>query len=147
MKIDEVTISIIKHLRDGRKSFREIADDLSLSENTIRSRVAKMKEEGLLDIAGWVDPQRLPGHNVVLIGVSLKDMDLVSKAEEFSRLRGVVAVTVVTGRFDLIVMVLLGEEFGILEFYTQEAARVEGVSSVETFVVYKSFNLKVPYVL
>ncbi|MFH1138273.1 MAG: Lrp/AsnC family transcriptional regulator [Pseudomonadota bacterium] len=147
MKIDEITIAIIKHLRDGRKSFREIAEDLSLSENTIRGRVARMKDEGLLDIAGWVDPQHLPGHAVVMIGVSLKGMDLVSKAEEFSRLRGVVSVSVVTGRFDLIVTVLLGEGFGILEFYTQEASRLEGVGSVETFVVYKAFNLRVPYVL
>jgi Lrp/AsnC family transcriptional regulator for asnA, asnC and gidA len=53
---------------------------------------------------------------------------------------------VVTGRFDLILVVLLKEGFGLLEFYTEEVSRLEGVQSVETFVVYKSYNVKVPYI-
>jgi Lrp/AsnC family transcriptional regulator for asnA, asnC and gidA len=59
---------------------------------------------------------------------------------------GVVSVSVVTGRFDLILVVLLKEGFGLLEFYTEEVSRLEGVQSVETFVVYKSYNVKVPYI-
>ena len=73
---------------------------------------------------------------------------MVKKGDEFSRLRGVVSVGVVTGRYDLILTVLLDQEFGLLEFFTQEVSRcLEGVQSTETFVVYKGFNLKVPYVL
>ncbi len=74
-------------------------------------------------------------------------MNLVEKGAEFSELKGVVSVSVVTGRFDLMLVVLLKEGFGLLEFYTQEVARIEGVRSVETFVIYKSYNLKVPYIL
>jgi len=70
----------------------------------------------------------------------------VKKGEEFSRIRGVVFVSVVTGRFDLILVVLLKEGFGLLEFYTEEVSKLEGVQSVETFVVYKSYNLKIPYI-
>jgi len=71
-------------------------------------------------------------------------MDLVKKGEEFSRLRGVTSVCVVTGRFDLILTVMLKKGFGLLEFYTEEVSQLEDIRSVETFVVYKSFNLKVP---
>ena len=84
MEIDAINIAIINHLKDGRTSFKKIADSLKLSEGTIR------------------------------------------------------------GRFDLILMVMLKKEFGILEFYTEEVSKIEDVRSVETFVVYKSFNLKVP---
>jgi Lrp/AsnC family transcriptional regulator for asnA, asnC and gidA len=82
-----------------------------------------------------------------MVGVKLQSMDLIKTGEEFSRLRGVVSVSVVTGRFDLVLLVLLKEGFGLLEFYTQEVAKIKGVQSVETFVVYKSYNLKVPYIL
>ena len=41
MEMDETSIAIIKHLRDGRKSFKQIADQLSLAENTVRTRVKK----------------------------------------------------------------------------------------------------------
>jgi len=147
MKTDNISLEIIKQLRDGRKSFKTIAQELSVSENTVRARVGKLAEEGVLEISGLVDPQSLPGHGAVLVGVKLQSMDLVKKGEEFSKLKGVVSVSVVTGRFDLLLLVLLKEGFGLLEFYTQEAAKVKGVQSVETFVVYKSYNLKVPYIL
>jgi Lrp/AsnC family transcriptional regulator for asnA, asnC and gidA len=74
-------------------------------------------------------------------------MHLVKKGEEFSKLKGVVSVSVVTGRYDLILVVLLNGGFGLLEFYTEEVSRIEDVQSVETFVVYKGYNLKVPYIL
>ena len=36
MKLDNINLFIIKHLRTGRKSYRKIAEQLSLSENTIK---------------------------------------------------------------------------------------------------------------
>ena len=147
MKIDQSIIDLIKHLRDGRKSLKKIANDLGLSENTVRSRVNQLKQEGILDITGVISPDALPGHRAVVVGVKLSTMSLVKKGEEFSRLKGVVSVSVVTGRFDLILMVMLKEGFGLLEFYTDEVASLQDVQSVETFVVYKSYNLKVPYIL
>ena len=147
MKIDETSIAIINHLRDGRKSFKDIADQLSISENTVRSRVKKLVDRGVLEITGILDPEAIPGHRLVMIGVKLNTMDLINKGKEFSELRGVVSVSVVTGRYDLIVTVLLNEEFGLLEFYTEEVARLKDVQSVETFVIYKGYNMKVPYIL
>ena len=147
MKVDQTNITIIKHLRDGRKSFKKIADELGISENTVRSRVVKLVDEGVVEISGSVDPESLPGHKVVFIGVKLSTLNLVEKAGEFSQLRGVVSVSVVTGRYDLILVVLLKEGFELLQFYTEEVYRLTDVRSVETFLVYKGYNLKVPYIL
>ena len=147
MKIDETNITIIKHLRQGRKSFKKIAEELSISENTVRARVNKLIAEGVLEISARVDPEAVPGHRVVMVGVKLQTMNLVKKGEEFIKLKGVVSVSVVTGRYDLLLVVLLNSSFGLLEFYTEEVAKVQDVQSVETFVVYKGYNLKVPYIL
>jgi Lrp/AsnC family transcriptional regulator for asnA, asnC and gidA len=147
MKVDQTNLAIIKHLKDGRKSFKKVAEELSLSENTVRARVNRLVEEGVLDIIGLVDPESIEGHRVVIVGVKLQTMNLIKKGEEFSKLRGVVSVSVVTGRFDLMLVVLLKEGFGLLEFYTEEVAKIADVQSVETFVVYKAYNLKVPYIL
>ena len=147
MKIDNINLLIIKHLRNGRKSYRKIAEQLSLSENTVRARVKKLMDDGVLEISGLVDPDVISGHRVVMVGVKLKTMNLVKKGEEFSKLKGVVSVSVVTGRFDLILVVLLKSGFGLLEFYTEEVSRLKDVQSVETFVVYKSYNVKLPYIL
>jgi Lrp/AsnC family transcriptional regulator, regulator for asnA, asnC and gidA len=147
MKIDETNLAIIKHLREGRKSFRKIAEDLSVTENTVRARVNRLIEEGVLDVTGLVNPQALAGHRLVLVGIKLSTMELVKKGEEFSRLRGVVSVCVVTGRYDLILTVLLSDAYDLLQFFTEEVSRIKDVQSAETFVVYKTINLKVPYIL
>ncbi len=110
MKIDETNLAIIKHLREGRKSFQKIAEDLSITENTVRARVNRLTEEGVLDVTGLVDPEAIPGHRLVMVGIKLGTMDLVKKGEEFSRLKGVVSVCVVTGRYDLILTVLLNDD-------------------------------------
>jgi Lrp/AsnC family transcriptional regulator for asnA, asnC and gidA len=147
MKLDKMNLAIIKHLSDGRKSYQKIAQDLCISENTVRSRVQKLIDQGVLEITGLVNPETVDEHRVILVGVKLQSMDLVNKGREFKNLRGVVSVSVVTGRFDLILIVLLKPGFGLLEFYTDEVSKIKDVGSVETFVVYKSYNLKIPYIL
>ena len=146
MNIDKLNLAIIKHLRNGRKSYQKIARELSVSENTVRARVKQLVAEDVLDITGLINPETINGHRTVMVGVKLQSMDLVNKGKEFSKLRGVVSVSVVTGRFDLILIVLLKPGFGLLEFYTEEVSRIKDVQSVETFVIYKSYNLKIPYV-
>ena len=147
MKFDDINLQIIRHLIDGRKSFKVIADELSITENTVRARVNKLSEEGILNVHGLVDPEKIPGHQVAIIGVKVNNMRLVEKGKEFSALNGVISVAVVTGRYDIIVQVLLNEEFSLLEFYTHEVTKVEDVADVETFIVYKGYNLSVPYIL
>ena len=58
-----------------------------------------------------------------------------------------ISVSVVTGRFDLILTVMITRQFTMLNFYTEEVAKLDNVRAVETFVVYKSFNLKIPMML
>lgn len=147
MKFDDINLQIIRHLQDGRKSFKVIADELSITENTVRSRVNKLIEEGILNVSGLINPENLPGHQTAIIGVKITNMRLVEKGEEFSKLNGVISVAVVTGRYDLIVQVLLSEESSLLEFYTNEVTKIDDVQDVETFIVYKGYNINVPYIL
>jgi Lrp/AsnC family transcriptional regulator for asnA, asnC and gidA len=145
--VDETNIQILKHLKDGRKSFKIIADDLSVTENTIRSRVNKLLDEGILNFSGNVQIDALPGHTLLYLGVKLKNLELQIKAEEFSELRGVISAAIVTGRYDIILQVLLGQDYNLLEFITEQVAKVVDVQTVESFIVYKGYNLNVPYIL
>jgi Lrp/AsnC family transcriptional regulator for asnA, asnC and gidA len=147
MLIDPLNLDIIRHLKEGRKSFKKIADVLGVTENTVRSRVNKLCEEGILDFTGNIDPESLKGHRLLYLGVKLTDLDISRKGEDFSRLPGVLSAAIVTGRYDLILQVLLNEGFNLLEFITEHVAKIDGVQTVESFIVYKGYNLKVPYIL
>ncbi|MBZ4674070.1 MAG: transcriptional regulator, AsnC family [Spirochaeta sp.] len=149
VKMDETNKAIIRQLRDGRKPFSAIAEELSITENTVRARVNKLIEEGVLEISGLVNPEVIPGLQVVMMGVKLKTLDLERKAKEFSNLRGIISASVVTGRYDLIVHLVLSEEEGLslLDFFKTELDKISEISEVETFVVYQSHNLRIPYIL
>lgn len=147
MEIDETNIEILRHLKDGRKSFKLIAESLSVTENTVRSRVNKLLEEGILNFSGNIDVDALGGHGLLYLGIKLRSMDLKNKAFQFSQLRGVVSAGIVTGRYDIILQVLLGTDYTLLEFITEQIATITDVQTVESFIVYKGYNLKVPYIL
>ncbi len=147
MNSEDPNIPLFKALADGRRVFREVAEELGVTENTVRARYKKLIDAGILQVTALVDPEKLKGHQCVMVGIKVKSADLLSAGEAISRLRGVINVRVVTGRYDLIAEVLLNEDFGLLEFFTEEVSRVDDVQDFETFVVYKSYGLKVPYVL
>ena len=115
MKIDDLNLNIIRHLREGRKSFKKIAEELNITENTVRSRVTRMMDSGLLDITGRVSTSMLPEHQLILVGINLSTHALVETGEDFTRLRGVISSRLVTGRFDLIQLqpcIVTGQSFG-----------------------------------
>ena len=53
--MDTTDIAIINELKDGRISFKKIAQTLGLAEGTVRSRVKRLRTDGQLDITGLVD--------------------------------------------------------------------------------------------
>ena len=148
-RIDDTNKAIVRLLRDGRKPYSVIAEELGITENTVRSRANKLLEDGVLRITGMVDPEKVPGLQMIYMGVTLSTMELQKKAKEFMNLRGVVSVSIVTGRYDLIVELVLSEDedLSLLQFFSQELTKLTEVLEVETYVVYKSHELLVPYIL
>lgn len=144
MDIDETSLKILKTLKDGRESYQKIADTLKMSEGTVRNRINGLLDAGVLEIKGLVDLEALKGYNMVQIGIKLSTMDLIGKGEEISMLPSVLNVLVVTGRFDLMTTVLLTDEYQLSDFYLKEMSTIKDVQGVETFVVYKEFNTKIP---
>ena len=149
MKLDETNKAIIKELSNGRKAFSSIAEKIGITENTVRSRVNKLVDDGVLQISGLVNPQYIPEMQVVVMGVKLGTLDLEDKAKEMLRLKGVISVMVVTGRYDLIVQVVTSssDDQSLLNFFKNELSKIKGISDVETFVVYQAHNFMIPFIL
>lgn len=147
MKLDDTNKAIIRLLEDGRKPYSAIAEEIGITENTVRSRVNRLIEDGVLKISGLVNPQMLPEMQVAIMGIKLSTLNLEEKAKEFSKLRGVFSVVVVTGRFDLIVQLVTGtdEQNSLLNFFKNELSKVKDVADVETFVCYQSHNYNIPF--
>ena len=66
MYSEDPNIPLYRALRDGRRKFREVAEELGLAENTVRARFRKLEESGVLKVTAMVNPDLLEGHQSAL---------------------------------------------------------------------------------
>lgn len=138
---DETDWKIIEILQSGYESNNTIARRLELSEGTIRQRIKRLKEAGILTVRALIDPNLLENQQLALIGVNVAESRLLeAKAEEISRIDGVLAVSIASGRYDLLVEVLVDSNHGLVRFLTERLSAVEGISKTESFLLLKSFG-------
>ena len=147
MKTDETDLAIIRHLWDGRTPFSEIAKELGITTNTVRARVNKLIDNGVLQIIGLVDPDAVPGHSSAIMGFRVKPEVAQKAVKQIGKLKGVVTAGCVTGRFDIMALVFFNDKHTHRDFIFNELAKVDGLVSVETFFVMDAVNWQLRYVL
>jgi len=139
MQPDATDWKIIDILRDGHAPNSAIAKQLGVSEGMIRRRIQKLKDAGVLRVRALIDPDVLADKQLAMVAVNVAETRLLAaKAAELAELDGVLSVVLVSGRYDLLVEVLVDSNFGLVRFLTEQLSRVQGVSHTETFVVLTS---------
>ena len=139
-QLDDRDWSIIDLLRSGTISNSAIAKELGVSEGMIRQRIKRLRELGILSLRGLINPEILENRQIVMLGVNIAENRLLAdKAEELSQLPEVLSVSIVSGRFDMLVELMLDSHRGLVDFLTTELARVEGVTRTESFVTLKTY--------
>lgn len=147
MHIDETDLKIVRALWDGRKPFKEIADELGLAINTVRNRVQRMEDTGALQIIGLINPEAIEEHSSAFIGFRILPSKSKEACKTIGNLKGVVAATVVSGRFDVMALVMFNREHSYRRFLDEELALVEGLLGTETFFVVPGETFQLRYVL
>lgn len=67
-ELDVTDEAILKALQaNGRRSFRDIAREIGVSEGTVRARVRRLEEAGVLRVLAFVDPSRLGERVLALV--------------------------------------------------------------------------------
>jgi Lrp/AsnC family transcriptional regulator for asnA, asnC and gidA len=67
-ELDATDDAILTALQaDGRRSFRDIARGIGVSEGTVRARVRRLEEAGVLRVLAFVDPSRLGERVLALV--------------------------------------------------------------------------------
>lgn len=142
--LDATDRRLVKALSaDGQQSVNDLAEHLGVSPPTARARLRALVEKGTLRIVGQLNLAERPELISALVGINASDPDgLGNLAKRLANLPSVVSVSIVTGRFDLVVEVLIAGDINDLYLFTSEdLPKVAGrgvVSRSETFVVMKS---------
>lgn len=146
-KLDKTDIEIIRNLWDGRTPYSEIAEKVGLTTNTVRNRVNRMLENGVLQIISLVDPNAVEGHQSAFIGFNILPQNVGTALEHVSTMRGVVGAATVSGRFDIMAVVMFNRDYSYSRFLEEELSKIPGILSSETFFVVGGKTFQLRYVL
>ncbi len=141
MQPDETDWKIINILKEGYVPNNAIAAELGVSEGTIRARLKKLKEAGILQVKALINPDVLENKQLVIVAMRVAESKLLDrKAEELSHLPNVLSVSIASGRYDLIAEVLLDSNRGLVRFLTEELSTIEGILASESFIMLKNYG-------
>lgn len=141
LQLDDLDRKIIGELqKNGRVSYKDISKRLKVSDGTIRFRVRKMIRNNFLRIMASVNPFALENSILALVAMQIERRTQKQTMETISQLRGVVSVTNVTGRYDLLVEVFLDSQKELNKFLMDDLSRVGGIKATETFVSLDAIN-------
>ena len=141
MQPDDTDWKIISILKRGDVPNNTIARKLGVSEGTVRARLKRLKETGILQVRALINPDVLENKQLVIVAVRVAESKLLErKAEELAKLENVLSVSIASGRYDLIAEVLLDSNKGLVRFLTEELSTIEGILASESFIMLKSYN-------
>jgi Lrp/AsnC family transcriptional regulator for asnA, asnC and gidA len=136
--VDDLDRRIITMLQsDGRMANTEIARSLDVTETTVRKRIARLLDEGLMNVVAVPTPTAVGMNLSAIIGISV---DLTAMHAIGDQLRGYPEVRYVgmsAGRYDVMLEAFFTDQEHLLEFVTDKLGAVEGIEKVETSIILK----------
>jgi Lrp/AsnC family transcriptional regulator for asnA, asnC and gidA len=140
--MDQVDRGIVTCLQyDGRMSFTDIAAELGVSEGTVRRRVKRLTESGVLQIVAVVEPRFLGWNAAGMIGVTVHAGQIDAVAHQIAQFPEVSYLFMASGEFDLFVEVFCRDREHFVSFLNQELQQVPGVERTQTFMILKMYKL------
>lgn len=141
MQLDTVDWKIIDILREAHVPNSTIAKELNLSEGAIRQRLKKLKDSGVMVVRGLINPDILSNQMIAMVAATVAESALLeTKAVEIAELPDVQSVNITTGRYDLMIEVLVSSNRGLVRFLTEQLSQVRGIASTESFLMLKGYN-------
>jgi Lrp/AsnC family transcriptional regulator, regulator for asnA, asnC and gidA len=130
---------------DAQMSVNQLADKLLLSPPTVRSRLRTLIEKSVLKIVGLLNLSERPELISAFVGINANAQGKLDElSQKIAALPFVSSVSIVTGRYDLIVEILVaGDVHDLYRFTSELLPRVDTAGAIrgsESFVVMRSHN-------
>ena len=136
--LDQIDRQIIRHLRDDSSmSSERLAQMLYVSARTVRSRIERMRDSGLIDLTVRVNREKAgyPATADIVAQVEANRVhELADRIAEFPEV-GYVAIT--TGSQDISIQVYARSTDDIHRFVIEKLAPLPGIIRTNTFVLFK----------
>jgi DNA-binding Lrp family transcriptional regulator len=137
VRLDAIDRKILDLLStDGRASVREVAERAGIGRATAYSRIQRLHETGV--IRGFtvvVDPRRAGLGLAAYVEVKIDQQDWRRLGQVIAALPGVEHVALVSGGFDLLVLVRVHDPSDLRDVVLERLHAIEGVTATQTTFV------------
>jgi Lrp/AsnC family transcriptional regulator for asnA, asnC and gidA len=133
-RLDDVDDKILSYLsRDARISNRRIAAELSITEGTVRSRIKRMQDEGLMRITAVTNIDKLKNPCLAFIWIDVdRSSDCDRIAQELSAIPEMGFVAKMLGRYDILAITLVQDPEQLTGFLHTNISTIKGIRRTET---------------
>lgn len=145
-KLDKIDYSILSQLQeDGRKPFTEIAKCIGVAANTVKNRVEKMMEEGILNIIPRINALKLGYSAYGEIHIIVRPAGLIGKVTKaISEFPEISFIATTAGEYDIIAEVMCFNIEHYNELLTKRLHKIEGVSGTKSIFFLEVVKHKQP---
>ena len=134
-RLDALDHKIVDKLaRDARISNRAIAAELGVTEGTIRTRIKRLQNEGLIQFTVVTDFRMAGSPNLCMLGIDADPSRVAELAERLRQMPELSCVILMLGRFNLLAMGLFTNIEQLNDVVTEKIRTLEGVRRVETSI-------------
>ncbi|MCZ7661533.1 MAG: Lrp/AsnC family transcriptional regulator [Thermoleophilia bacterium] len=134
--LDRFDREILRLLRDdGRRPNADIARAIGVSEPTVRKRLDRLREDGVIRIVGLLDPVAIGFPIHVMIGIRVRRGAAKQVGRRLAAMGCVAYVCYTTGRYDIILEAMLPSNEALEVFLSEPLASIREITQTETFHV------------
>lgn len=137
--IDRQLIALLQ--KDGRRSFKEISDVTGVPASSVRYRVQRLEDTGVLQIVGVANPLNIGFDRLALIGIRTTVGKARAVCAALSELPETSYVVMTAGAYDVFVEVVCRDVQHYSEFLSDSLQTIPDVLSTETFFVLEAHKL------
>ncbi|CCA90227.1 MULTISPECIES: Lrp/AsnC family transcriptional regulator [unclassified Novosphingobium] len=138
-ELDELDHRIIAILsQDARVSNRKIAADLDVNEGTIRGRLKRLQNEGLIAFTALTSPRLDKGNNLAFVAVQADMLHFHQIARELKRIPTIHSIMTMLGPFNIMTTCVYRDIEELHAVTVSQILAVEGVHHVETSIAVKT---------
>ena len=131
--LDETDRALIAELqRDARQSNQSIADALGVSEGTVRSRIRRLEEEGVVRITTIQNLEALGEQAAAYLWITCDRSRIDELGRKIADEPGVGFTAATLGRADLLAIVFRESPGELVRFVDEVVKRLPGVVDVRT---------------
>ena len=133
--LDDLDRSIIELLKqNGRITYKEVSDRVSIPEATARYRVQRLLNSDLMQLETWVNPKQMRPPQAAIMNLTVENSRVNAVAEELAKFEEVQFLSIVAGLHNIVVNVSFNTQEELHRFFGK-LGTIRGIIQYDTQLV------------